>query len=60
MRKRFCVGGTSKNFQKKWDCDLKQTEMKCQDLLLEEYCSKLFSLMDSFWVEIIDKCVDIC
>ena len=34
--------------------------MKCRDLLLEEYCSKLFSLMDSFWVEISGKRVDIC
>ena len=34
--------------------------MKCRDLLLEEYCSKLFSLMDSFWVEINGKRVDIC
>ena len=59
-RKKFCVGGTSKEFQKKWDCNLKETEMKCRDLLLEEYCSKLFSLMDSFWVEINGKRVDIC
>ena len=34
--------------------------MKCRDLLLEEYCSKLFSLMDSFWVKINGKRVDIC
>ena len=34
--------------------------MKCQDLLLEEYCNKLFLLMDSFWVEISGKRVDIC
>ena len=59
-RKRFCVGGTSKEFQKKWGCNLKETEMKCSDLLLEEYCKKLFLLMDSFWVEIRGKRVDIC
>ena len=59
-REKDSVGGTSKNFHKKWDCNLKQTEMKCRDLLLEEYCSKLFSLMDNFRVEIIDKRVDIC
>ena len=29
-------------------------------MFLEEYCSKLFSLMDSFWVEINGKRVDIC
>ena len=34
--------------------------MKCRDLLLEEYCKKLFSLMDSLWVEISGKRVDIC
>ena len=56
----ICVGGTSKEFPKKGDCNLKETEMKCRDLLLEEYCSKLFSLMDSFWVEINGKRVDIC
>ena len=59
MRKRFCLGGTSKDFQNKWDCNLKQIEMKCHDLL-SEYCSKLFSLMDSFWVEAIGKRVDTC
>ena len=59
-RKRFCVGGTSKEFQKKWDYNLKQREMKCRDLLLAEYCNKLVSLMDSFWTEISGKRVDIC
>ena len=59
-RKRFCVGRTSNEFQKKWDRNLKEMEMKCWDLLLEEYCNKLFSLMDSFWVEISSKRVDIC
>ena len=59
-RKKFCAGGTSKEFQKEWDCNLKETEIKCRDLLLEEYCSKLFSLMDSFWEEISGKRVDIC
>ena len=34
--------------------------MKCQDLLLEEYCNKLLSLMDSFWVEISGRHVGIC
>ena len=44
-RKTFCVGGTSKEFQNKWDCRLKEREMKCQDLLSEEYCRKSFSLI---------------
>ena len=59
-RKIFCVGGNSKKFQKKWDCNLKETEIKCRDLLLEEYCSKLLSLMDSFWVDLSGKHVDLC
>ena len=41
-KKIFCVGGTSENFEKKWDANLR-------DLLLEENCEKLFCLMDSFW-----------
>ena len=36
-RKKFCVGENSKEFQKKWNCNLKETEMKCRDLFLEEY-----------------------
>ena len=59
-RKRFYVGGTSKEIQKKWGFNLKETEMECGDLLLEEYCKKLFLLMDSFWVEIRGKRVQIC
>ena len=43
-----------------WDYNLKETERKCRDLLLEEYCDKLFALMDSFWVEISGKRIDIC
>ena len=31
----------------------------CRDVLLEQYCNKLYSLMDSFWVEISGKCVDV-
>ena len=54
------MGGTSKEVQKKWDYNLKQTEMKRRDLLLEEYCDELFSIMNSFWVEISSKRADIC
>ena len=35
---------------------LKETKMKWW----EEYCNKLFSIMDSFLVEISSNCVDIC
>ena len=30
-RKRFCVGGTLKDFQKRWDYNLEETERKCRD-----------------------------
>ena len=43
------MGGTSQNFEKKWDANLREMERKCQDLLLEEHCEKLFCLMESFW-----------
>ena len=33
--------------------------MKCRGLLLEEYCNKLFSLMDSSWMGISGRCIDI-
>ena len=32
--------------------------MKYRDLLLEEYCIKLLSLMDTFWVEVSGRRVD--
>ena len=34
--------------------------MKYRDLLLEEYCIKLLSLMDTFRLEISSKRVDMC
>ena len=34
--------------------------MKCRDLLLRKYCSKLLSLMYRYWLEISGKRVDIC
>ena len=55
-RKRFRVGGTSEEFQKECDNNLRETEMVCR----EEYSNKLFSLIDSFWVEIGGKRIDIC
>ena len=59
MKKRFCVCGTLDEFERKWDCNLKEMKMKCRDLLLEEYCNKLFSLMDSSWMGISGRCIDI-
>ena len=35
-RKRFLRGGTSENFEMKWDTNLREMERKCRDLLLEE------------------------
>ena len=58
-KKRYCVGGTSENFEQKWDANLREMEIKCRDLLLEEHCEKLFCLMDSFWEEIAGANVDL-
>ena len=60
VRKIFCLDGMSNNLEKKWDRNLKETEMKCRYLLLEEFCSKLFLLIDSSLMEINGKRVDIC
>ena len=53
-KKKYCVGGTSKDFEKKWDGNLRDMESKCRDLLLEEHCKKLFYLMNCFWEAIVD------
>ena len=58
--KDFAWAELRRNYGRNGGCNLKKTEMKCRDLLLEEYCNKLFLLMDSFWVEISGKRVDIC
>ena len=57
--KKFFVGGTFENFEKKWDTNLCETETKSLDLLLEEHCEKLFCLMDSFWEEIAGTKIDL-
>ena len=49
----------SKNFEKKWDTNLREMEAKCWDLLLKEHCEKLFCLMDTFWEVIAGANVDI-
>ena len=46
-KKRFYVGGASENFEKKWDTNLQEMEIKCQDLMLAEHYEKLFCLMGS-------------
>ena len=53
------MGGTSENFEKKWDTNLRGMETNCRDLLLEEHCEKLFCLMDSFWEVIAGANVDL-
>ena len=59
-KKKYCVERvTSKVFKKKWDGNLRDIESKCQDLLLEEHCKKLFYLMNCFWKAIVDGDVDI-
>ena len=51
--------GHQKEFEKKWDRKLWEMKYKCRDILLEEYCTKLFYSMDNFWEEIADVGVDI-
>ena len=58
-KKKYCMGGTSKDFEKKWDGNLGDIESKCQDLLLEEHCKTLFYLMNCFWEAIVNVDVDI-
>ena len=55
---KYCVGGTSTDFVKKWDRIFQEIESKCRDLLLEDYCKKLFCLMSSFWEAIADVDID--
>ena len=50
---------SSKDFEKKWDGNLRNMESKCRDLLLEEHCKKLFYLINCFWEAIVDVDVDI-
>ena len=57
--KKHCVGGTSKDFEKKRDGNLQYMESKYQNLLLEEHCKKLFYLMNCFWEVLADVDVDI-
>ena len=47
-KKKYYVEGTSKNFEKIWAGNLWEIESKCRDLLVDEYCKKLYHLMDSF------------
>ena len=60
VKKSFCLGGTSENFEKKWDANLREMERKCRELLLEEHSEKLFCLMDSFWEVIAGANVNFC
>ena len=57
--KVLCGRGDIERYEKKWDGDLWDMESKCQDLLLEEHCKKLFYLMNCFWKAIVDGDVDI-
>ena len=53
------MGGTSENFEKKWDTNLCAMQTKCRDLLLEKHCKKLFCLIDSFWEAIASAKVNL-
>ena len=58
-KEKVLRGGTSKDFEEKWDGNLRDMESKCRDLFLEEHCKKVFYLMDCFWEAIVDVDVDI-
>ena len=58
-KKKYFVGETSKDFEKKWDGNLRDIESKCRNLLLEEHCKKLLYLMNCFWKTIPDVDADI-
>lgn len=32
--RKYCVGGTSKDFENKWDKNLREMEYRCWDILL--------------------------
>ena len=49
-KKKCCVGGTSKDFEEKWDANLQDIESKYRDLS--------FYLMDYFWEATVDVDVD--
>ena len=49
-KKKCCVGGTSKDFEEKWDENLQDIESKYRDLF--------YYLMDCFWEAIVDVDVD--
>ena len=52
-----------RNFEEIWEnleLEVKDMEAKSRYLYLEEYISKLLTLMDSFWVKISTKRTDIC
>ena len=56
---RFCMQATSKEFQQRWNWNLSGIDIKYQDILCKEHTKKLFLLMDSFWVEIGVKGINI-
>ena len=41
-KEKVLRGGTSKDFEEKWDGNLRDMESKCRDLFLEEHCKKVF------------------
>ena len=53
-KKSFCIGHPSIEFMEKWRSSVEDMDTKCQDLLLQEHCKKIFLLMDSFWDEVRD------
>lgn len=50
---------TSKEFSQRWNWNLSGINIKYQDILFKEHSKKLLLLMDSFWVEIGGRGINI-
>lgn len=56
---RFCMQATSKEFSQGWNWNLSGINIKYQDILFKKHSKKLLLLMDSFWVEIGGRGINI-
>ena len=54
LKKSFSIGNPSEQFTEKCRSSVKDMDIECRDLLLQEHCKKIFLLMDSFWDETKD------
>ena len=56
---RFYMQATSKEFLQRWNWNLSGINIKYQDILFKKHSKKLLLLMDSFWVEIGGRGINI-